>query len=172
MKQWFNGCETVEELKKRYHELAREYHPDNGGNQETMKDINAEFDRLHKILKDTHKRTDGSKWTAEKGTEKENKEAPEEFRAMVNELIHYNVLIEFIGCYIWVSGETMPAKERLKSYGFRWSQNKKAWYLKPENYKPMSRRNWTMDEIRSYHGVQASYQGTRENQREYERIQA
>lgn len=44
---YFNGCETLEDLNKRYKSLAKKYHPDMpGGDTETMAKINQEYDRL------------------------------------------------------------------------------------------------------------------------------
>lgn len=37
MNKYFAEIKTVEELRKRYRELLKQYHPDNGGNEETMK---------------------------------------------------------------------------------------------------------------------------------------
>ncbi|BBF43246.1 hypothetical protein lbkm_1933 [Lachnospiraceae bacterium KM106-2] len=48
--KWFNNPESVEELKKQYKMLIRVCHPDNGGNMDTMKEINAEYDQLYKEL--------------------------------------------------------------------------------------------------------------------------
>lgn len=45
MKQFFTGCRTAEEAKKRYRELCREWHPDVSSHPdatEVMKAINAE----------------------------------------------------------------------------------------------------------------------------------
>ena len=45
---WFQGLSTIAEIKTRYRELAREYHPDLGGCLETMKIINLQY---HERLK-------------------------------------------------------------------------------------------------------------------------
>ena len=43
--QYFNINDSPEELKKRFRELAKEYHPDKqGGSVETMQNINVEYD--------------------------------------------------------------------------------------------------------------------------------
>lgn len=49
---YFNGIHSFDELKKRFRDLARQNHPDAGGNPETMKAINAEYDLLFPIWKD------------------------------------------------------------------------------------------------------------------------
>lgn len=46
--QFFAGCNSTEEAKKRYYRLAQENHPDHCGDPETMKAINAEFERFCK----------------------------------------------------------------------------------------------------------------------------
>jgi len=49
--KYFENISTLEELRKQYKELLKLHHPDNGGNLEIMQEINAEYDRLFKILK-------------------------------------------------------------------------------------------------------------------------
>lgn len=41
---YFAGCNTAEEVEARYRELAREHHPDLGGDTATMADINRQHD--------------------------------------------------------------------------------------------------------------------------------
>ena len=41
---YFAGCNTAEEVETRYRELAREHHPDLGGDTSTMADINRQHD--------------------------------------------------------------------------------------------------------------------------------
>lgn len=51
MNKWFAGVKTVEELRKRYRELLKMYHPDNmNGSVEITQEINAEFDVVASIL--------------------------------------------------------------------------------------------------------------------------
>ena len=37
MNKWFAGVTTIEELRRRYRELLKQFHPDNGGDEETKK---------------------------------------------------------------------------------------------------------------------------------------
>jgi len=55
--------QTAEELKKQYRELAHNHHPDNGGDIEVMKAVNAEYAELFPRLKDIHQNKDGEKYT-------------------------------------------------------------------------------------------------------------
>ena len=51
MYKWFTRIKTVQELRQRYRELLKKYHPDNeGGSIEITQEINAEYDRLFEVL--------------------------------------------------------------------------------------------------------------------------
>lgn len=72
-------------------------------------------------------------------------EIPEEDdpQRMVFELLESGlpgVEFEWIGEWVWATGDTRPNKETLKAAGFKWSAKKTAWYWKPEGSKPKSRR--------------------------------
>ena len=139
--------ETSEELKKLYKKLAILHHPDNGGGVEEMKKVNAEYESLFEHLKNIHTNAQGEKYT------KETTETPEHFINIINVIIKFDrVLIEIIGSFIWVSGETKSYKEQLKTLGFKWSSNKSSWYLAPEGYKRRNHKNYTMDDIRGMYG--------------------
>ena len=59
MLKYFKNCTTKEECKKLYKKLAFIHHPDRGGDTETMKAINAEFDYVieNNIFKSSKKDT-------------------------------------------------------------------------------------------------------------------
>lgn len=49
--KYFAGVKTVEELRKKYRELLKKYHPDNeNGSVKITQEINNEYDRLFAIL--------------------------------------------------------------------------------------------------------------------------
>ena len=148
-KTYFNPTpRTLEELKAAYRKLAMEHHPDRGGSDEAMKAVNAEYDRLFPKLKNVHKNKDGEEYT------KETAETPEFFKDLINELMSMDgIIIEIIGCFVWVTGNTRPNKDRLKALKFQWHSKKAAWYLKPEDYRKRSRKEYDLDEIRSMYGT-------------------
>ena len=120
--KYFTNPRTLEELKKQYRELAMKHHPDKGGSNEAMKKINAEYDELFKILKDVRKDHEGKTYTAKQTTT----ETPEHFKHIIDELMRMeNITIEIIGCFIWVTGDTKPYKDMLKSLKFFWHSTKK-----------------------------------------------
>ena len=52
--KYFKNVKSLEDLKTQFKTLARKNHPDAGGNAETMKEINCEYDALFPIWKDHH----------------------------------------------------------------------------------------------------------------------
>ena len=63
MAKYFSNVNTLEELRKQYRDLLKKYHPDNvNGSTEATQEINAEYDRLFKMLKDRYesKATEGN----------------------------------------------------------------------------------------------------------------
>ena len=142
--------ETLEELKKKYRELAQIHHPDAGGDTEIMKVVNSEYDALFPKLKDVHKTKDGETYTARQ----ESAETADQFKDLINELMRMdNIIIEVIGCFVWVTGDTKPYKDKLKELRFQWHSKKIAWYLKPEDYRKRSRKDYDLDEIRAMYGT-------------------
>lgn len=147
--KWFNNPKTLEELKKQYKQLAMKHHPDLGGSDADMKEINAEYDKLFELLKNVHQSASGETYTARE----ETTETPEQFRDIVNRLITLDgIVIEVCGSWLWVSGDTKQHRETLKELHFRWSKNKSAWYFHDEGYHKRGKKSFTMDEIRDMWG--------------------
>ncbi len=63
--KYFKNVQSYENLKKQYKELIKDNHPDNGGNEEAMKEINVQFDALFAIWKDCRQKSDETAETAE-----------------------------------------------------------------------------------------------------------
>lgn len=51
MAKYFKAVKSFKDLKEQYRTLLKANHPDNGGNTETMQEINVEFDALFSIWK-------------------------------------------------------------------------------------------------------------------------
>lgn len=149
--KYFTDPQTLESLKSQYRSLAFQHHPDRGGDTETMKAVNSEYDTLFTILKDVHQTKEGETFTAKQSTN----ETPEHFKAIISELMKMdNIVIEIIGCFVWVTGNTKPYKNELKSLKFQWHSKKIAWFLKPSDYKKQSRKDYDLEEIRTMYGTQ------------------
>ncbi len=55
MSKYFKAVKSYEDLKNQYKKLLKANHPDNGGNVETMKEINVEYDALFTVWKNKKK---------------------------------------------------------------------------------------------------------------------
>ena len=71
-----------------------------------------------------------------------------------------NIEIEVIGCFVWLTGNTKPYKDKLKALKFQWHTKKIAWYLKPEDYRKRSHKNYDLDTIRSIYGSRGKVNST------------
>ncbi|MET4141687.1 J domain-containing protein [Pedobacter sp. UYP1] len=143
--KWFNECKTLDEVKATYKKLAKQHHPDLGGDTVTMQEINKEYAfACAKVIK-------GANFSDEK-TEQEIKFS-EEYRVALEKVIHLeDVNIELVGFWIWVTGNTYPVKAILKDAGFFFASKKLAWYFRTGEYQVSSRGEKSLDEIRSKYG--------------------
>jgi len=67
----------------------------------------------------------------------------------IYELQNRGLKVELIGSWVWVSGNTRPHKELLKSYKFKFSKNKRAWsYHQGGRYRKKTDRNYNLEELR------------------------
>lgn len=151
-------AESLNELKQLYRAFAAQFHPDHGGDEESMKAINIEFSNLFEVLK--FKQNTTAKEQHEKGNWKgfaTTSETPEEFIEIVSKLNQISgIIIELCGTWIWISGETREHKDELKAAGCCWSRNKAQWYWRhQEDYcKKFHKGDLDMDEIRDLYGSQ------------------
>ena len=146
MNKYFAGVKTIEELRKRYRELLKQYHPDNGGNEEIMKEINIEHDRLFAILSKESK-PDGESTTYDQNAENEA------FKAVLNQIIGYSMEIELIGSWIWCFN-CYAYKDRLKELGFKFAPKKKAWTWHYGEFSRYHKGEIPIDDIRAKYGSQ------------------
>lgn len=141
----FEKCANLEEAKKLYKKLARENHPDLGGSADEMKRINAEWDNFLKSgcsFKDEAEKASGEKYAE-----------------IINVFIKYDVTIDIVGSWIWITGNTYSIKDELKRYGFKWASKKKAWYMGESTGK---HSKMTLDQIKEKYGCN-SFKGHKAN---------
>ena len=142
--QYFKDCRTIEEVKAMYKTLAKKHHPDCGGDNATMQIINSEYAfACANVLK-------GENLTSE-DTE-EHLRMSEEYRAVIELLIVLpGIIIEVVGNWIWVTGDTKPVRQQLKDAGLFFASKKVAWYYRAEEYKTTGSKK-SLDEIRAKYG--------------------
>ena len=138
---------TLEDLKKQYRELALIHHPDCGGTTEAMQTVNSEYENLFERYKNIHTNAKGETYT------KETEETANDFMDVIQKLVTMkDVVIEIIGCFIWLSGNTKYYKEQIKGLGFKWHSTKSMWYKSPAWYRKYNSNNYSIDEIRFMFG--------------------
>ena len=147
--KYLKNIKNIEQLKKEYRRMAMELHPDRGGDAEEFKILVNEYEILTKKLAKENN----------KNEEEYNKdiELDKQYMDIINQLIKFDGLtIEVVGSWIWLSGNTYPAKETIKGLGFKWASKKKMWYLSPDDHpKRRGGKELSMDEIKSKYGVKA-----------------
>lgn len=142
--RWFEDVTDIETLRKKYRKLLKMYHPDNGGDEETMKEINRQYDDAFTRIIHENK-SDGE------STAYDDKAENEAFKAVINDIIHINADIEIIGSWVWVHGG-YEYRELLKSVGFKFAPRKKCWCWHFGEYRRHHGKEVSLDEIRLKYG--------------------
>lgn len=146
MGKYFKNCNTLNELKKLYKELARKLHPDFGGSVEAMQALNNEYDTM-------------IEWFAKHGNkterEKASAEVPEKFRKIVEKLVSMShIQVEIIGGWIWLTGDIYRYYRKIMSMGFKYSTKQKRYYLVDGAAEKRRASGWSMNRIREEYGSQ------------------
>ncbi len=140
--QYFSNCCTLEEVKRRYKELALQYHPDRGGDTATMQEINLQYEYIMKNPFFSF---------AEKS--EQDQEEFIRYPEIINQIIGLEgIIIELIGNWIWLSGNTYPHRAQLRQTGFYFAPKKVMWYYRPPDYKSANKKPKTIEYIRSKYG--------------------
>lgn len=155
MLKWFKDCKTIEDVKKTYRTLCFKYHPDiyKGDDGQAMKEINAEYEIAFKMFKNKHaKKSENNENTQ---TQQNNDfEVPEMFKNIINGLVACDgVVIDIVGSWVWLTGNTYAYKDIIKELGFKWASKKKAWYWHSEEYQG-KRSKMSLDDIKNKYGCQ------------------
>lgn len=166
---YFKSVNTLEELRKQYKELLKKYHPDcPQGSTEATQQINGEYERLFKLLKDKH--TTSQQQANENRNQKQSYynenmydwENDKALRQMLEKIINFkDIEIEIIGQWILIFN-SYNYRKYLKEFGFKYSPNKKAWYYHTEAFRKQSKKKLSLDAIRNYYGSTRVYSNSRE----------
>lgn len=156
-RSFFEGVKNVQELRAKYKELLKKYHPDNGGDLETMQQINAEYDVLFKRL--SKGGTANASQSAASGKASDDG-VTDAMRAVLERLAGLaGITIEICGSWVWVSGATYAVKDSLKAAGCFFSSKKRMWYWREPSESWHGRRGGAdMASIRIKYGSQ-TYKG-------------
>ena len=145
---YFENVETLENLRREYHRLAFINHPDKGGDLKTMQLINDQYDKMSKLLI-------SSDASFSEGRKEYEQQVSEELRERLNRIIRLpGIIIELIGSWIWITGNTFSVRDTLKEEGYKFSHPKAAWYWHKGDYFKKSGVLLSMEEMRDLWGQQ------------------
>jgi hypothetical protein len=156
--KWFNECKTLDEVKTTYKKLAKQYHPDLGGDTATMQEINKEYAFASaKVIQGAN--------LSEEETEHEILSS-ELYRKAIEQIIHLDgITIELVGYWIWVTGNTYSVRATLKDAGFFFAPKKTAWYFRTAEYKVTRSSGKSLDQIRNKYGSEVLNENAPKNKR-------
>lgn len=142
---FFKDCKDLNEVKMTYKTLAKANHPDKGGDVEIMKAINAEYETACKLV------------MKKEGFTSEQFESDlldlNAYRDAVNAIIHLDdLIIELVGKWVWVTGNTRTHKDILKGAGYFYASKKQAWYFRTAENKVGRKSGQSLDSIKSKYG--------------------
>lgn len=150
--KWFKEIQSLDELRKLYRKLVVKHHPDNGGSEDAIKEINAEYDILFKRLKNDFEHKDAYKNATDKQKQQFDWRKDQQIREKVMQLSRFKgITVEIIGVWIWVSNCYEYRKE-LKELGFHWARQKQMWYLHFDDFHKFSSKPASMSYIREKYG--------------------
>jgi hypothetical protein len=143
----FKECKTIDDVKSLYRTLAKQHHPDKGGNTATMQDINNEYIFACAAIAKGQNLSDDEINTEILKAER--------YKEAIDAIINLpGLIIELCGAWIWVTGNTKANREALKAAKFIFASKKIAWYFRTEEYKSHNRRRMSLEEIKSRYGAQ------------------
>jgi hypothetical protein len=131
--QFFKTCFSVKAIKTLYRELAKKYHPDLGGDTATMQQVN---DQYHEALKGKQKSVSTDPETGKEYTyyysQKIEQTLMDKLRELLGMMLPEDVIIELVGIWIWVYGNTKPHRDKLGKNGAKclWHSKRKKWYFR------------------------------------------
>jgi hypothetical protein len=153
MSTYFTTCKTIDEAKNLFRQLCKELHPDTSG-----RDSGNEFVKMYAEFKKF-------KPTSQTDQQKQDFETfdASEFYNMIRKFDGLNnIIISFVGSFIWLEDEERGAtyfqKDKIKAIeidGYnpaRFASVKKSWYFSPIEYKQSGKSNKTLDTLKTEYG--------------------
>ena len=142
MQNYFKNCKDLQEVKKLFRDLALKFHPDKGGSTQDMQELNAQYEA---VLKNPFF----------KFAEQSEADQAEfiKYPDIISKVVGLpGIIIEIIGNWLWISGNTFAHRTHLKESGFFFAPKKVMWYYRPPEWKSSNRKPIEIDEIRRKYG--------------------
>jgi curved DNA-binding protein CbpA len=121
--KYFKGCKSIEEAKKLYRELLKQYHPDIAGTEGEAATVEI-INEFNKFI-DCFVNNSFNEYYADK-EEKPDMSTITPFQEVLKKVIHLDCEIEIIGYWIYCFN-SYNVHEQLKELQFWFSSKHKAW---------------------------------------------
>ncbi len=153
---FFASCNNLDDVKQTYRKLAMQHHPDKGGDPATFRAVTDEYNSAVKYFAKYGPRNEAGTHTEEQTQEQQEHTIfeSEAYRAALDAVINIEgIIIEVVGSWIWLTGNTYPHRAQIKAAGYLFASAKKAWYFRTEENKTTrSKRGTTLDDIKNKYG--------------------
>lgn len=149
--KYFDHLSTVEDIKAEYRRLAKQHHPDLGGDTATMQDINNQY--LEALQNCDGQTSTGS--DKKEHTYYYNEDLEKMIMEVIDKLLTLkmaDVDIILIGTWVWIKGDTKPHKEDLKGLKCRWHGKRKCWYWASPNRRRSFSTNGSLSDLAEKYG--------------------
>lgn len=160
--KWFQDINTLTDLRKEYRRLVMIHHPDNGGCEDTLKEINNEYGTLFKRMKNDFEHKDTYSSATDKQKQQYDWQKDAQIRDIIMQLAKFrDISVEIIGTWIWIS-DCYQYRKELKELGFRWAREKKRWYIHFDDYYRFGSKHASMSYIRAKYGSEVIFKSETE----------
>ena len=141
------------EMQKIFRKLCMLYHPDQGGDELTMKLVIDAWETMKEAYaKDSH----WCDWSA--ASKKADYSVTEMFREILAKIDHLDGLeINIAGSWLWIGGSTKMHETILKDVGFRNNKKKGLWAWSAGKNKRKWRKTVSQEKIYAKYGRKTSY---------------
>jgi curved DNA-binding protein CbpA len=154
IKNYFEGLNTEESIRRAYRTWAKELHPDVGGTDEQMKELGKQYLFALKAIDGKQSTGSDGKQHTYRYSEANESAILEMVQDLQNLRMPNSVTIALIGTWIWVTGDTRPFSEKLgkKGLGLSFSGEKLAWYFHLGGYKRRSGKSGNFQSMAMKYG--------------------
>ena len=155
---FFAECSTVNQVKKLYHTLCFRYHPDIGGDNRTMQQVNDEYHNKLNGLNGQSFACDDGKDRTYHYRQAVEQGAMDKIAELISLKIKYGTgwVIELIGTWVWVSETARSDKDLLNKNGakMRWHSKRFMWYWHTTKTYRRKMSNLSTNDMRVMFGSQ------------------
>ena len=135
---YFN-CTTADQIQLRYDELCKVFIDQD----EMLQALKLEYSTLIALLSEPK--------AVEAVIEKDT--ISDKLKELMAKVDTSELGTEVLGNWLWITRNSFPIKEVLKSLGFRYSADKRAWYYRSDEHRSGNQDPISLDMIRAKYGT-------------------